>query len=210
MDDRVSLIVEQFVLQQLLGRETIFWVFIEAAHEEIIQNGRCIVSLSDAQVWLLGSDSVIQVSLISSHEWKSSTRQQYVSEHTECPNVNAIIIFLSIYDLWSHIERGAKSFRRSLTRIQDASEAEIGQLADYDRRCIWMLFYIDHDVLHLEISMNDALFVHVIQGHHNLFNKIGSVFLIEIPIILDDIFLYCRQISLLQQFHGTVKMGRII
>ena len=73
-----------------------------------------------------------------------------------------------------------------------------------------MLFYIDHDVLHLEISMNDALFVHVIQGHHNLFNKIGSVFLIEIPIILDDIFLYCRQISLLQQFHGTVKMGRII
>jgi len=80
---------------------------------------------------------------------------EHVQQNSEGPAV-AFAIVLSLQDLWSHVVWGTSDSLQLLVSLLPLGEAEVDQLQ--------LIRLRDHDVLWLNIPMDNTLCMHVIKG----------------------------------------------
>lgn len=101
--------------------------------------------------------------------------------------------YLRSYEVWS-----ACKFFLSIVHL--ASEAEI-----YELYCAFGL--VEHDVLRLDVSVNNALAVHVVQRAQQLVHYFRAVLLVEIFLVVGTLF---DQLTTRAQFHAEVDEAFIL
>ena len=105
---------------------------------------------------------------------------ELVEQYTQRPDIQSMVMRFILNHLWSHIlERSTKSVPL-LAVIRLNTPAEI---ADFDN-----VAFFDKDIFRFNISMNQTLFMHVINSRTDLDEKVECC-------ILTQIFLFSYQVK---------------
>ena len=101
--------------------------------------------------------------------------EKLVSDDSEAPNIDLLVVLLSLQHFRSHVKRSAHDQLEAHIPVKLLSEAKV---SDLDVEVI--LFGRDQEnILRLHISMNHLLQMHVIEPQHELVNYVGRLTLCE-------------------------------
>lgn len=185
----LALIFEPRVLQQIRCRSTLINWLGQSWLQEIdgfFTNG--------FEVWFLVVDFCIYYHalhflLTLSWIWVA-TCKQHVRYYANTPYIDFFIIghfylfvFTDSNNLRSHVKRTSKNEIKAFIRIEKAGKTKI---SNFDVQIIY-IFWLEQNVLRLEISMSYVLTVHVVDGEEHLVDNVGSFWLAELLNLNDSI-----------------------
>lgn len=101
---------------------------------------------------------------------RRSTTRQFIKQHPDGPNINSLIIATSLHNLrWYIVNSATKSL--SLTKIgQNLLNWRISRPAKVTH---FDHFVLNENVLWLDISVDDVLVMHVLEGGYALLGVVG-------------------------------------
>lgn len=92
---------------------------------------------------------------------RERANQECKQDDTDGPNVDSLSIALVIDDLRAHVKWWSALQLEIRTGFNDTGEAKVGQLTDYITSPIFIRRKLYHDILQLEITMDQTSFMDV-------------------------------------------------
>lgn len=174
---------QEFMLQHLLDVESIVLVLLEAIVDEVLEVGRPAVPVDLAMVLVL--NGVNEVSSLERSEGRLSSGQ-LKGVATIAPNVNLLAVKLASVDLGSNpVESTALCLPLRILVAEKGAEAEVRKLD--------LSIGTAEDVVTLDVTMQDVLGVHGVDGQGNV-----------IECVLDELF---RVLSLRAVFENDLFLA---
>ena len=184
-------------MEDLLDAYSIFGVLFEDLIDEGLGFGRGIGGVLVGDIYyllhgLLAAD-VVEGSLAADH---------LVGKHPDTPNVHAIIIALPSDDLRAHVVQGTAVSSPPIGA--NGRPAKITQLADILNN---KKHYIcQHDVLWLDIAMQNRMVMHFLDPQTDLFESIDGLGLGKLLLLLDEV----EDVASFHVFHDDVEVGGVV
>lgn len=127
-------------------------------------------------------------------EWQVATHE-HVEEHSEGPHVTLVVV-VAVKDFGGHIIGRAGHIMQLLSSLRPLGQPKINDLDLVIRR--------NHDVLGLDVPVDDALGVYVVQGTEELFHIVRSHVLRENLVLLrSDLF---KKFAAANELHDEVDV----
>ena len=115
------------MIKELLGRVPLVDVLVQGTGDKVL----CFVAnfVENRFLHINGSRADEMLNLLLGGAWERvSTREKHVGDDSDGPDVYLFVVFLSLNDLWSHVEWTSKHCLESLVWIEKACKSKISYL----------------------------------------------------------------------------------
>lgn len=189
---------EPWMLYSLLSGDPLSWIFLKHLAQQINKFFTEMLGVLN----LAGLDGVHELVHCVAFEWHDSG-EKLVYHDSEGPNI-ALLVVEAGENLWSQVVRRASHTLLLLLHL--ASESEVNELG-----CAALFFLVEHDVLGLDVSVDNVQGVDVHQSTQEVFHDASSHFLAILLLLFGSHFGESLvQLAAEAELHAEVDVGGVL